>query len=102
MVATSARQARSACESAAPQSVGATAREERARPRGAFREIRVDFQWLTDLRGFIQYGATALCNSCATAYELARLRHAAGAGDAFIGAEPATDPACCTTGEANV
>ncbi len=25
--------------------------------------------------GFIVYGATALCNGCATAFELARLRH---------------------------
>lgn len=35
--------------------------------------------------GFIQYGATALCNPCATAYELARLRHAADPEQPFGG-----------------
>ena len=36
--------------------------------------------------GFIHYGEAELCNTCATAYELARLRHATASVSAFVGA----------------
>ena len=36
--------------------------------------------------GFIHYDEADLCNACATAYELARLRHATASVSAFVGA----------------
>ena len=36
--------------------------------------------------GFIHYGAAELCNGCATAYELARIRHTTTSIAAFVGA----------------